>query len=146
MSKFYALSGLRIGYLVANEELASQWETHSPPWSIGSLAQLAGIEALLDETYYSAKADETMVLRLELEQHLSDLGLDVTPSCTNFLLFRVDKNFSASELVEYASREKVFLRDCQSLSPRFNDNAVRVAVKSATANRIVVDVIRKYLE
>jgi histidinol-phosphate/aromatic aminotransferase/cobyric acid decarboxylase-like protein len=51
MSKYYALSGLRVGYLACSPSLAIQLEEQNPPWAVGMLAQLAGVEALSDPAY-----------------------------------------------------------------------------------------------
>ena len=46
-TKFFALPGLRIGYLVAHKEIINKIKQHQPPWNTNYLAQLAG-EMILD--------------------------------------------------------------------------------------------------
>ena len=126
MSKFYALSGLRVGYVVAAPDLVRTVEPEIAPWSVGLLAQLAAAEALRDTEYYVARRAETATLRGELEATLTEAGFEITPSAANFIMFRVE---SAKALVAEAEKRNIFLRNCDSLSPRFHDDYVRAAVK-----------------
>lgn len=55
MSKMYALSGARVGYLVAHPDLIGHISRYTPPWSASLVAQVTAVEALHDSEYYSAK-------------------------------------------------------------------------------------------
>ena len=48
MTKFYALSGLRIGCAVLHPSIAEKARAYKEPWTVNSLAQKAGIAALGD--------------------------------------------------------------------------------------------------
>jgi histidinol-phosphate/aromatic aminotransferase/cobyric acid decarboxylase-like protein len=63
MSKVYALSGLRVGYLVAHPATVRALAPWTPPWSVSLPAQVAAIEALADPAYYQQKYLETHALR-----------------------------------------------------------------------------------
>ncbi|MCX7800256.1 MAG: histidinol-phosphate aminotransferase family protein [Fimbriimonadales bacterium] len=142
MSKFYALSGLRIGYLAADPDWIRALEPMSPPWSVGLIAQVAAVEALKDRAYYRAMRDRTAELRADLAASLSTLpGVrKVYPSVTNFLLFRVGEP-GAAEVARRCSERGVFLRNCDSLSPRFRDDHLRTAVKDAETNLRILDAL-----
>lgn len=144
MSKYYALSGLRLGYLVASEEDVSEWELFSPPWAVGMMSQIAGIEALKDEQHYWERSRETAGLRNRMARQLEELGLEVFPSVTNFLLCRLPVN-QAQKLCDFAAEKNIYLRNCDSMSPRFKNDTVRIAVKSAGANRLIVSAIADFL-
>ena len=90
LSKFWALSGVRVGYLAAHPDVIAMLEPHVPPWSVGLLAQVAAIEALRDQGYYRAMAARTRELRASLAAELSGIpALRVFPSVTNFLMARL---------------------------------------------------------
>lgn len=144
MSKYYALSGLRLGYLVASIEQVNEWELYSPPWAVGMMAQIAGIEVLKDEQHYWERSRETAGLRNRMARQLEELGLEVFPSVTNFLLCRLPVNRS-QELCDFAAKKNIYLRNCDSMSPRFKNDTVRIAVKSADANRLIVSAIADFL-
>jgi len=146
MSKFYGLSGLRVGYLVAPEWLVSELDAQSPPWSVGLLSQVAAVEALRDPEYYSTCRNETIDLRQQMNQSLNALpGLHVQPSVTNFLLLELLEPV-AERLVEFARGEGVFLRNCDSLSNRFEGKFIRTAVKSHQDNRRILKTISGALQ
>lgn len=129
MSKFYSLSGLRVGYLVASEARISEWERVSPPWSVGLIGQLAAIEALLDKDYYQRRALETQELAAELSAGLSDLGYEPVPTKANFVLVKKPDG-GVANLVGKLAEQELFIRDANNLSPRFEDHWLRIAVKA----------------
>jgi len=144
MSKYYALSGLRLGYLIAPAGHVSEWELFSPPWAVGMMAQIAGIEALSDFQYYWERSRETAGLRNRMARQLEELGFEVFPSVANFLLCRLP-NGRVQELCDFAAKKNIYLRNCDSMSQRFESNTVRIAVKSADANRLIVSAIAEFL-
>jgi histidinol-phosphate/aromatic aminotransferase/cobyric acid decarboxylase-like protein len=137
MSKVYALSGARVGYLVGNAAIIRSLAGSMPPWAVSLLAQVAAVEALADSEYYRHRYEETHVLREALACDLRRIGgITVSPSTTNFLLVEVAG--SAQAIVDRMRRSKVFLRNCDSMSSRFQDRFLRVAVKSEQQNRRIV--------
>jgi histidinol-phosphate/aromatic aminotransferase/cobyric acid decarboxylase-like protein len=144
MSKYYGLSGLRVGYLVADTKFISEWERFSPPWSVGLIGQLGAIEALNDEEYYKVRSAETRELRAELAEGLSKFGWHVVPSVTNYLMAQLPER-GVDHLCEKLAEQDIFIRNCDSLSPRINDDWVRIAVKDQAANRRILAAIEALL-
>lgn len=145
MSKFYGLSGLRVGYLVAPANLVNEWERFSPPWSVGLLGQLGAIEALLDLEYYNSKIGETTELRRQLSTGLEGLGFEVIESAANFVFARLSGG-GVGELVASLAACDVFIRDANNLSPRFGDEWVRLAVKSRDQQDRILEEIARALK
>src|SRR3989344_1875831 len=73
MSKVYALSGVRIGYLVADQKIINKVKTLMPPWAVSFPAQLAAIEALKDPKYYRTKYKQTNRLKKGFVSLLSQI-------------------------------------------------------------------------
>ncbi len=141
MSKFFALSGLRVGYLCAAAPLIAELEVFNPPWSAGLLAQCAAMRALQEYAWYRQQAAATHTLRDELMCRVGAVpGLTPFASTTNFFLFATDK-VPAALLVERCREQGVFLRDCASLSPRFGSRFVRTAVKDEAGNERIAKAI-----
>jgi histidinol-phosphate/aromatic aminotransferase/cobyric acid decarboxylase-like protein len=130
LSKFYALSGVRAGYLAGPARLAAAIEEQTPPWALGLIAQLAAVEALQDQAWYAARAQETAELRDELAMVLKAVpGIRrIFPSAANFLMFELEEP-RAAEAAASCAAESVHLRDCGSLSARFDGRYLRTAVK-----------------
>lgn len=138
MSKFFALSGLRIGYLCADPSWIAGLEVWNPPWSAGLLAQCAAVRALQEYGWYRECAVETHRLRDAFAAALAAIpGLRPFPSATNFVLFATER-VPAPELVLRCRAHGVYLRDCGSLSPRFGTRFVRTAIKDAGANERIL--------
>lgn len=134
MSKFYSLSGLRVGYLGCTPPLVTKLERQTPPWNIGLISQLAAVEALKDRAYYEAMSEETKQLKDQLIGLLGDIdGLITIPSATNFVFMKLPHGGS-SDVARRLAEQDIFIRDCDSLSPRFNGEYVRVAVKPEAQN------------
>ncbi len=51
MTKDYALTGLRLGYALASEDVVERVQNFQPTWSVNSPAQTAGIAALSDREH-----------------------------------------------------------------------------------------------
>jgi cobyric acid synthase CobQ/L-threonine-O-3-phosphate decarboxylase len=90
-TKFYAIPGLRLGYAVAAEPLAGEIRGQLTPWSVGTLAQAAGVALLAEEDYARQTVAYVGHQRRQLIERLQGLpGLHVYPGEANFLLVRLD--------------------------------------------------------
>jgi histidinol-phosphate/aromatic aminotransferase/cobyric acid decarboxylase-like protein len=134
MSKVYALSGLRVAYLAASEEIVREIAGRLPPWSVSLPAQVAAVEALRDPEYYRDRYLETHGLRSQvLEQLREILGIQIFDSCANFYLVKSTQQ-SATTIQSQLESEGIFIRHCDSMSARFQDNFLRIAVKAKDQN------------
>jgi histidinol-phosphate aminotransferase len=87
-SKIYSLAALRIGYLLASEEVVGLLQRVRQPFNVNRLAQRAAAVAL---TYQDRVVERREANRLSLDQlrtGLEDLGCTMLPSQTNFVLAR----------------------------------------------------------
>lgn len=71
LTKFYAIPGLRLGYLVAVPETVERLRRHQPPWSVNALASAAGRAALADRAYAERTVER---VREELVCGLEEVG------------------------------------------------------------------------
>jgi histidinol-phosphate/aromatic aminotransferase/cobyric acid decarboxylase-like protein len=144
MSKVYALSGLRAGYLVAAPSTIHRLGPWMPPWAVSLPAQVAAVEALADNAYYEQRYQETHSLREALAYGLQrDWRVVVYPSIANFLLVEVPT--SAQRIIEHMRESNVFIRNCDSMGERFADRFVRIAVKRAPENRRIAAALAESL-
>lgn len=138
MSKVYALSGLRAAYMAASEEIVRLVGRRLPPWSVSLPAQVAAVEALADPDYYQARYRETHALRTETVRSLQTLpGTKLFDSCASFYMIKATEQ-SASWIQQQLEAENIFVRHCGSMSTRFQDNFLRIAVKTRDQNRRIV--------
>lgn len=141
MTKFYALSGLRIGYGVFPEHLISAMKEYKERWTVNSLAQIAGIIAL-GETEYR---DKTIGLIKREKQFLENgfrkLGIKFYPSKGNFYLLRVN---NAQEIYQRLKMRGILVRDCSNFRGLDSDY-IRIAVKSRRENNILLKTLKSVL-
>ncbi len=146
-TSFFAMPGLRAGYLVANKEIVSVLEKAQPPWSVNRLAVLAATEGLKDTTYIKRSRRLNETERVFLFDALSKIpGVYIYPSGANFILFRlVEKFLQVEELEAFFAREKILVRNCASFRG-LNQWHIRVAIKSHTQNQRLVRLLEKSLD
>lgn len=146
MSKVYALSGVRAGYLCGPAQIVDELRPNSPPWAVSLPGQIAACEALKNPAYYQQKWQETHQLRAELAQGLIALGWTVYPSCANFLLCQLPASQpTAMELAAKCRAQKLFIRDVSSMGVSFDGRNIRIAVKDGRTNAEMLRILGKVL-
>lgn len=140
MSKVYALSGMRVGYLVAQARMIARLAHVTPPWAVSFAGQLAGIQALKDPAYYQHRYQETHQLRAELMESLRGIPwLQTYPSVANFVLVElVEQHLSAQQIVERLKAQQIYLRNADSMSAHFDNKFLRIAVKARDQQQRIV--------
>ncbi len=85
-SKDFALAGMRLGYILSNEENIKTLKKVVSPFSVNAFAMKAGIAALSDVEYFEHVKSEIIQSKIELKELFEELGATVYPSQANFLL------------------------------------------------------------
>jgi histidinol-phosphate aminotransferase len=88
-SKVYGLAGLRIGYGIGQAPLIAAMNKLRTPFNVSGVAQAGASAALDDEIHVRQSIDTNRAERKRLFAGLTDLGLQVVPSETNFLFINV---------------------------------------------------------
>ena len=88
LSKAFSLAGLRVGYLIGDEEVIKALRKTTTPFDIALPSLVAGIKALEDPSYVKDIVNEVITNREYLREGLMRLGLRVFNSYTNFLLIK----------------------------------------------------------
>lgn len=142
MTKFYALPGLRLGYLAGSSDLLARIRGQQPPWSVNHLAQTAALAALKDRLHARKSLAYMERERPRLVRNLEALpGVKVFPSAANFLLIELPPSWPAAVCAKALSQQGLLIRDCSSV-PGLNRWTLRVAVKTASQNRRLVAALR----
>lgn len=130
LTKFFALSGLRIGYAVINPKLFSVISKYKEPWTVNSLAQVAGIAALRDTDYHSKTLTVLKNEKLYLENGFRLIGIDYWPSQANFYLLR---HINAYNIVVRLREKGILVRDCSNFNG-LDRTYIRIAVRTHREN------------
>lgn len=88
-SKVYGLAGLRVGFALMSESMASYVDRIRPTFNVNSLAQVAAVAALTDEEHLEKSIALNEKERKRLVDALMRLGFDCLPSFANFLTIKV---------------------------------------------------------
>ena len=139
MTKDYALTGLRLGYGVASEQVSRLMSAYQPGWSVNSLAQAAGLAALSDDIHLEKARECVRQGKAYLRRELTALGLRVLPSAANFLL--IDLGDGARIRNGLLSRG-LCVRDCASFGlPQY----IRVGIRTIPDCQRLVDGLKEVI-
>ena len=139
MTKFYALSGLRLGYGIFPPPVLEALREYKEPWTVNTLAQSAGIAALKDKVYRERTFRVIAREKSFLERGLQSLGIAFVPSRANYYLFTSDR---AAEIVRSLRTRGILVRDCSSFSG-LDSSYIRIAVKSRRDNTLLLEELSK---
>ncbi len=134
LTKFYALSGLRIGFGVFPEALAASLKNYKEPWTINTLAQKAGIAAISDARYRERTMALIQVEKRFLEEGLRSLGIAFIPSAANYYLARME---NAKEAIVALRKKGMLVRNCSNF-PGLDGSSIRIAVRSRKENEALL--------
>jgi histidinol-phosphate/aromatic aminotransferase/cobyric acid decarboxylase-like protein len=137
MSKVYALSGLRVGYLIGPPPLVDFLSAFQPPWAVSLLGQVAAVEALRATDYYAACWERTRLFRAEVMASMP--AVRVFPSESNFYLVELEAPGRAAEALR---AQGIHVRECQSMGPILADRFLRIAVRSREENARIAAAIQ----
>jgi histidinol-phosphate aminotransferase len=108
-SKAYSLCFQRVGYFVAHPALIAALHKIRDSYNVNGLGQIAALATLHDLPYYRRNFRRIISTRERLSDALRQLGFEVFPSSTNFVLTR-PPNFAAREWLEKLRAEKILVR------------------------------------
>jgi len=134
-TKFFALAGLRFGYVVAHSRIIEKFRCHQPPWSVNILAQTAAEAVLDDKEYIRFNRQSIEKERVFLASRLNKIkGLQAYPAAANFLLIKIkDENITSFILSEQLIQKGIFIRNCANFRG-LNNKFIRIAVRSHKDN------------
>lgn len=135
-SKFFAAPGLRLGYAITgNRDLIKAINTRKNPWTINSLAVVAGETMFHDTDYIRATKELISGERARMYQALNNCpDYKVYKPSGNFMLVRILKDGLTSEqLFERAIRQKMMIRDCSTF-PFLDNKYIRFCIMNPEDN------------
>lgn len=143
ISKFFAAPGLRLGYAICgNQDLLKEMNQRKNPWTINSLAAIAGEIMFTDESYIK----ETRTL-IATER---DRICKILDTCKNVHYFKPTANFvlvkilrediTSMDLFEAAIKNGFMIRDCSTF-PFLNNKFIRFCFMTPELNDALLKVL-----
>lgn len=144
-SKIFALGGLRLGWAYCPAGIADVLNRIRNPFNVSSAALVAGQAAMEDPAYLELCRDHNTYWRAWLQDGLTKLGLETTPSVCNFVLAKFP-NEQGRDAVQ-ADR---YLRSCGIIVRRVASYGLadwlRITVGTGEENQAVMAALTKFLK
>ncbi|MDF2589232.1 MAG: hypothetical protein K0S41_3073 [Anaerocolumna sp.] len=147
ISKFFAAPGLRLGYAVCgNDDLIKEINKRKNPWTINTLAAIAGEIMFTDNEYIT----ETKTL-ISSERERICKKLDTCKNVkyyspiANFVLVKILKDdITAADIFDAAIKKGFMIRDCSTF-PFLDQTFIRFCFMSPDKNTELVDLLLSIL-
>jgi len=128
-TKIFSIPGVRIGYLLSeNEKLVKEIRRHLPEWNLSTFAQAAGCACTSEWEFVNLTKTFLKEERQFLSKGLQKKGLTVFPGTANFLLVQTD-----IPLYEELLKRKILIRNCSNFRG-LEQGCYRIAVKTREEN------------
>jgi len=138
LSKAFGLAGLRVGSLIANEELVKYVWKVKVPYNLNILSQFAALKALNNIEMVRSYISNVKKLRSELSQELKELNFKVYESGANFIFVEAP----VENLFEKLMNSGVLIRKIGFKGKTYN----RITVGTEQENKILIEEIKRIIE
>ncbi len=136
-SKAYAVAGIRLGYLAANESIVKYIKRVKSPYNLNVISQEIGLKALENIDGVNKNIELIKEEREKVWKVLDKLGLNPIPSHANFILFQGD-----DKLNDYLKSFGILIREFGGDLKGY----IRMTIGTQEENEMVVEKIRRYYD
>lgn len=141
-TKTYAIPGIRLGYLLcSDEERLASIANRGAPWSVSTVAQVAGLAALQDDAYLQRAQLYVSEEKLRVWLALLQLSVFCRRGDGNFLLLRTEQ----TDLAERLKKRGILVRDCSNFDG-LDAHYIRIAIRTRRENNQLLDALWAELE
>ncbi|MCP4572141.1 MAG: histidinol-phosphate transaminase [bacterium] len=140
-SKIHSLAGLRVGFGVGHPALIGELHKTREPFNVNMLAQVAAMACLENWHEVAGRRDRNRAELDRLAADLAELGLDVVPSQTNFILVRSEG--PAAELSQELLKLGVIVRPMAAFG--MDERALRISVGTRPENERCLVALKEIL-
>jgi len=141
-SKIHSLAGLRVGYGVGHPELIGELQKTREPFNVNLMAQAAGIACLDNWQEVAGRRDRNRAELERMSRGFEELGLEVVPSQTNFILVRCAGD--AGQLTNDLLHKGVIVRPMNAWG--LDSRALRISVGLPEENTRCLTALKEILE
>jgi len=140
-SKYYGIAGARMGYLIADPEVVTMYDTVSEPFNANRIA-LAGAVELIEHEQETCKKYGDIIIhdREMMNDELIVMGCTPFPSRANFIFFSTP--YKASEIGEMLLKRGIIVRPCNGWG--YNHH-LRVSIGTTVQNQVFLTEIKAIL-
>lgn len=141
LSKGYSLAGMRFGYGMGSARIIEAMIKIKDSYNVNAATQAAATAALADQSYFRQNVKKIIDQRQRLITALAQLGFDVHPSQTNFVLAAI-KSPPARIIHEKLAEKNIYIRyfDTEDLKDK-----LRITVGTAQQMDVLIRTLREVL-
>lgn len=140
-SKAFSLAGVRLGYILAHEDVIKEFIKVRQPYSVDAVSQAIGCAVYRNRALFEKGIEDIIAQRKYIIEQLRLLpSVTVFDSDSNYILFRVD---NAAEVWEKLYEQGVLIRDFSHSA--YLENCLRVSVGTAEENAVFLAELKKIL-
>lgn len=145
MTKMYSIAGLRLGYLLANEETVKEISQWLPHWNVNQLALLAGETVLQDQLYTDKVRSMIRKERSHFTNALRDIGFKVSESAANYVCIQPPDAKQTEALWQFLLRRGLVLRHTYNYTGL--DGAwLRIGIKLPEQNQKLIKAVMSWAQ
>lgn len=139
LTKFYAIPGLRLGFMAGDAVLIQELTAKKDTWNVNFLAQQAGLWALRCSDYQQESRAYVAQAKQALYAALAALpGVHAYEPAVNYILLDMKQTgLTSSQWRERLKRQGILVRDCANYVG-LGDSHIRVAVRRQDENERLV--------
>ncbi len=135
LSKAYGVAGIRVGFLVSNEENMKDMKSRSVAYALNSVTMKIGVIVLKYSDVFLKEAKEICRRREEMYEKVKDMkSITFYPSQGNFLH---GKTVNKEKLLKMFEEKNIVIRNYQ-------DDTFRITIGSDDENQAVLEVLQRY--
>jgi len=138
-SKAYGLGGLRLGYMVSNEEIIKNLLKTGSPYSVNTVAMVAASVAIEDTDYVKWYVNEVKKAKKIIYEELKKLKIKTYPTAANFLIAKFPKG---ADEIEKELRERGILVRNRSDYPLLKD-CLRIGIGTVKQTRQLINALKE---
>lgn len=139
LTKIFHLSGVRIGYVIAGENVIARLKAIQPTWSVNSIAQELALKFLRDDKFYSDTQRFYRENTPKFIASLRDSGFYVMNSDVHYFLIRVDDDI---EMIRYLLMNGIAVRHTRNFAG-LEGKYVRVATRLPEENERLIEAMKE---
>jgi threonine-phosphate decarboxylase len=147
ISKFFASPGLRLGYAICNNpELYKKMDAIKNPWTINSLAGVAGEIMFSDAEYIQKTKNFTHTEREYFIHELDQMpNVKYYDSYGNFILVKILKEgLTSYDVFVHCIKKGLMIRDCSDF-PGLDDSYIRFCFMEHEKNVELMEALKEFL-
>ncbi|MBQ3399044.1 MAG: pyridoxal phosphate-dependent class II aminotransferase, partial [Synergistaceae bacterium] len=134
LTKIFHLSGARVGYVIADENIIDALKSRMPSWSVNAFAQELALKFLADGEFLARTRDFYRVNTPILMAGLREAGFDVVDSDVHYFLVRVDDDM---EVIRRLLTRGIAVRHTRNFAG-LEGKYVRVATRRPEENNMLI--------